>query len=51
MSLLEQNTTKKERMNKLFSEPEPEFNADNNKKYKVKVIINNAVYTKKAEGH
>ena len=51
MSLLEQDTTRKGRMNKLFSEPEPEFNAGDNKKYKVEAIIDSAVYAKKAEKH
>ena len=51
VSLLEQDTTKKRQMNELFPEPEPEFDAGNNKEYKVKAIINNAVYAKEAEGH
>ena len=51
MSLLEQNTTRKEQMNKLFPKPEPEFDAGNNKEYKVEIIINSAVYAKEAEKH
>ena len=51
MSLLKKDTTKKRRMNKLFSEPEPEFDAGNNKEYKVEVIKNSVIYAKKAEGH
>ena len=51
MSLLKQDTTRKERMNKLFLEPELKFDAGNNKKYKVKAIINSAVFAKEAEGH
>ena len=42
---------RKERMNELFPEPEPEFNVGNNKKYKVEAIINSAVYAKKAKGY
>ena len=38
-------------MNELFSEPEPEFNASNNKEYEIEAIKDNAVYTKKAKGH
>ena len=51
MSLLEQDITRKERINKLFSEPELEFDTGNKKKYKVKAIKNSAIYAKKAEGH
>ena len=51
MLLLEQDTTKKEQINELFSKSKPEFDADNNKEYKVEAIINNAVYAKKAEEH
>ena len=49
MSLLEHNTTRKRWMNELFSKPEPEFDASNNKEYKVEAIIDSAVYTKEAE--
>ena len=49
MSLLKEDITRKEQINKLFPEPEPEFDAGNNKKYEVKVIIDSAVYTKEAE--
>ena len=38
-------------MNELFPEPEPEFDAGNNKKYEVKVIINSVVHAKEAEKH
>ena len=38
-------------MNKLFLEPEPEFDADDNKEYKVKAIKASAIYAKKLEGH
>ena len=51
MLLLEQDTTKKKQINELFPEPELEFDTSNNKKYKVKVIRNNAVYIKKTEGY
>ena len=50
-SLLEQDTTRKERMNELFPESEPEFDAGDNKEYKIKAIIDNAVYAKEAEAH
>ena len=36
-------------MNELFPEPEPEFDAGNNKEYKVEAIIDSVVYAKKAE--
>ena len=51
MSLLEQNTTRKEWINELFLEPEPEFDAGDNKEYKIEAIIDSVVYAKKAEGH
>ena len=51
MSLLKQDTTKKGRINELFLEPEPEFDAGDDKKYKVETIKDNAVYAKEAEGH
>ena len=35
----------------LFPELEQEFNASNNNEYKVEVIIDSAVYAKKAERH
>ena len=35
---------KKRRMNELFPEPEPKFDAGNNKKYEVEAIIDSAVY-------
>ena len=38
-------------MNELFPEPEPEFNAGDNKEYKVEAIKDSAVYAKKAEGY
>ena len=38
-------------MNELFSEPEPEFDAVNNKEYKFEAIIDSTVYAKKAEEH
>ena len=38
-------------MNKLFPEPEPEFDAGDNKEYEVEAIIDSAVYAKEAEGH
>lgn len=36
-------------MNEHFLKSEPDFNTDNNKKYDVKAIKDNIVYTKKAE--
>ena len=51
MSLLEQDTTRKRRINKLFPEPEPEFNADYNKKYEIKTINDSVIYAKEAEKH
>ena len=36
-------------MDNIFPEPERKFEAENNKEYKVKVIINNAIYGHKAE--
>ena len=36
-------------MNKLFPEPEPEFDVGNNKEYKIKIIKDSTVYAKKAE--
>ena len=38
-------------MNEQFPEPEPEFNAGDNKEYKVEAIKDSAVYAKEAEGH
>ena len=51
MSLLEQDTTRKEQINKLFLEPEPEFDIGNNKKYEIEAIKDNIIYAKKVEGH
>ena len=50
VSLLEQDTTRKGQMNKLFPEPEPKFDAGDNKEYKVEAIKDNAIYAKEAEG-
>ncbi len=46
MSLLEQDTTRKGRVDKALLEPkkELEFEAGGNKKYKVKAIIDSAMY-------
>ena len=51
ISLLEQDTTRKGRINELFPEPEAEFNAGDNKEYEFEAIIDSAVYAKKAERH
>ncbi len=45
--MLEQDITKKGQVNNILPESEKEFEAKNNKKYKVKAIIDNAVYNKK----
>ena len=46
MSLLEQDTTRKEQVNKALLEQEKdlEFEAGGNKKYEIKAIIDNTVY-------
>ena len=46
VSLLEQNSTKNGRMNKL-----PEFKMDDNKKYKMEAICNSTIYGKEANKH
>ena len=51
VSLLEQDITKKGRMNEIFPKLEPEFNAGNNKEYKVEAIIDSVVYVKEAKKH
>ncbi len=53
MSLLEQDTTRKGRVDKALSEPEKkfEFEAGDNKEYKVKAIIDRAVYGQQANDH
>ena len=38
-------------MNEIFSEPEPEFDAGNNKEYKVKAMKNSIIFAKEAEKH
>ena len=49
VSLLEQDTTRKGRMNEL--EPEPELDAGDDKEYEVEAIKDSAVYAKEAERH
>ena len=49
MSLLEQDTTRKERVDKKMTELD--FEAGNSKKYKVEVIRNSAVYVRELEDH
>ena len=51
VSLLEQNTIKKGRMNALFPEREPKFDVDENKEYELETIIDSAVYAKEIERH
>ncbi len=50
MLLLKKETTKKRQVNELnkLSKIEKEFEAGNNKEYKVKVMINSVMYGKKA---
>ena len=50
MSLLEQNITKKEQIDKTLpeSEKELEFEAKSNKKYEVEAIIDSVVYGQQA---
>ena len=38
-------------MNELFPEPEPKFDAGDNKEYKVEAIKDSAIYAKKVEGY
>lgn len=47
MLLLKQNIIKEKRISKLFSEYISKFEVSNNKKYKVKTIKDNIIYTKK----
>ena len=54
MSLLEQNTTRKKRVDNktlLESEKNVEFKAKGNKEYKIKAIINSAVYSQRANSN
>ena len=51
MSLLEQDSTRKGRMNELFPKPELKLDASNNKEYKVEAIIDSAIYVKEAKRH
>ncbi len=48
VSLLEQDTTRKGRVDKALPEPKKEFEARDNKEYKVEAIINSAVYSQQA---
>ena len=49
MSLLEQNITRKEQVDKKVTELE--FEADNSKKYEVEAIRDSAVYANKPKGY
>ena len=51
MSLLEQDITKKKRINKLFLKPEPKFDTGNNKEYEIEVIRDSTIYAKKVKEH
>ena len=48
MSLLKQDTTRKERVDKALPELKKEFEAGNNKEYGVEAIIDNAMYGQQA---
>ncbi len=48
VSLLEQNTTRKGRVDKALPEPEKEFEVGENKEYEVEGIIDSAVYGQQA---
>ena len=47
--LLKQNIIWKKQINKLFLEPELDFESSNNKNYKVKTIKTSTIYAKKIE--
>ena len=49
MSLLEQNTTRKERVDEKVTELD--FEAGNSKEYQIEAIQNSAVYIWELEGH
>lgn len=49
MSLLEQETTRKGRINEFVEVPKSD--TGNDKEYKVETIWNGAVYVKKIDGH
>ncbi len=49
MLLLEQVITRKMWINKTLLEPKREFEARDNKEYKVEAIIDNVVYSKEAD--
>ncbi len=48
MSLLEQDITRKGRVDKALPEPEKEFEAGDNRKYEVEAIIDSTVYDQQA---
>ena len=50
MSLLDQDITRKKQVNqnKTLPKPEKKFEAENDKEYEVKAIINSAIYSKEA---
>lgn len=47
--LPEKNTIRKKQINELISKLKPEFNTNNNKKYKIETIKNSIIYTKEAD--
>ena len=51
MSQLRQDITRKGRMNKFAKVPEFEFEASNDKEYKVEAIQNSAVYIEEIDRH
>ena len=51
VSLLEQDTTKKEQINKFAEVLEFEFEPGDDKEYKVEAIQDSTVYTKEVDGH
>ena len=52
MSLLKQNTTKKEQVdNKALPKPEKKFKIGDDKEYKVETIINSTVYSQQANSN
>ncbi len=48
VSLLEQDTTRKGRVDKALPEPEKEFEVGDNKEYEVEAIIDSAMYGQQA---
>ena len=51
VSLLEQDITRKERMNEFTEVPKFEFEPGDDKKYEMKAIRDSVVYAKEVNGH